>query len=182
MQHADEGPAVQPDSVLVDRVKQGDVPAYEQLVVRYQRVAIVVALRVLKDRQQAEDVVQESFVIAYRHFASLRDGSKFGPWLTRITKREAVRAARKRRPVVSIGPTTKLAAPELESAPKGHESLIELLNRLPAHERVVVTLHHLEGQAASEIAEMTGRPVGTVTKQLSRAMQRLRQWAYRQEG
>jgi RNA polymerase sigma-70 factor (ECF subfamily) len=172
---------VQSDSVLVGRVKQGDVPAYEQLVVRYQRVAMVAALRVLKDRQQAEDVVQESFVVAYQHFASLRNGSKFGPWLMHITKRQAVRAARKRRPVVSIGPMTELVAPQLEPTLDGYESLIELLNRLPAHERVVVTLHHLEGQTASEIADMTGRPAGTVTKQLSRAMQRLRRWACRQE-
>jgi RNA polymerase sigma-70 factor, ECF subfamily len=172
---------VQPDSVLVDRVRQGDVPAYEQLVVRYQRVAMVAALRVLKDRQQAEDVVQESFVIAYQRFASLRNGSKFGPWLMRITKRQAVRAARQRRPVVSIGPTTEIVAPQLEPTPDGCGALIELLNRLPTHERVVVTLHHLEGQAASEIAAVTGRPVGTVTKQLSRAMQRLRKWARKQE-
>jgi RNA polymerase sigma-70 factor, ECF subfamily len=167
---------VEPDSVLVDGVQRGDVPAYEQLVDRYQRLAMLAALRVLKDRQQAEDVVQESFVIAYQQIASLRDGSKFGHWLMRITKRQAVRAARKRREVVSIGPAMELVAPRLEPTPDRHESLIELLNRLPTHERMVVMLHHLEGRAASEIAEMTGRPVGTVTKQLSRAMQRLRRW------
>jgi RNA polymerase sigma-70 factor (ECF subfamily) len=168
---------VQPDSVLVDRVKQGDIVAYEQLVVRYQRAAMVAALRILKDRQQAEDVVQESFVIAYQRFASLRDGSKFGLWLMRITKREAVRAARKRRPVVSIGPAVERVASRHEPMPDGHESLIELLNRLPTHERMVVVLHHLEGQTASDIAQITGRPVGTVTKQLSRAIERLRRWA-----
>jgi RNA polymerase sigma-70 factor (ECF subfamily) len=167
---------MQPDTVLVDRVKQGDVAAYESLVVRYQPVAMMAALRVLKDRQQAEDVVQESFVVAYRRLGSLRNGSKFAPWLMRITKRQAVRAARKRWPVVEIGLTRELAAPQPEPMPDGYESLIELLDRLPTHERVVVALHHLQGHPATEIAEMTGRPVGTVTKQLSRAIQRLRQW------
>ena len=104
---------MQPDSVLVDRVQKGDVLAYEQLVVRYQRIAMVAALRVVKDRQQAEDVVQESLILAYQHLASLRNGSMFGPWLTRITQRQAVRAGRKRRPVVTIGPMTEPVAPNL---------------------------------------------------------------------
>ncbi|MGO8751217.1 MAG: RNA polymerase sigma factor [Thermoguttaceae bacterium] len=136
-------------------------------------------MRVVKDRQQAEDVVQESLILAYQHLASLRNGSMFGPWLTRITQRQAVRAGRKRRPVVTIGPMTEPVAPQLERIPDRYESLIELLNRLPTHERVVSTLHYLDGHAPSEIAEMTGRPIGTVTKQLSRAIQRLRRWARR---
>jgi RNA polymerase sigma-70 factor (ECF subfamily) len=96
---------VQSDAALVDCVKQGNTAAYEQLVSRYQRVALVAALRVVKDRQQAEDVVQDSLVLAYRRLDSLRDGSRFGAWLLRITTREAVRVAKNRRVAVSVEQT-----------------------------------------------------------------------------
>ncbi len=62
-----------------------------------------------------------------------------------------------------------------------YATLIALINRLPEGERLVVTLHHLEGHPVNAIAEITGRPVGTVTKQLSRALQRLHGWARRLE-
>jgi len=173
---------VEPDSVLVDRVKQGDADAYEELVSRYERLARVVALRIVGDHHGAEDVVQDALVLAYRRLGSLRDGSKFGPWLMRIAKREAVRAARRRPATTSIESTGEPVEPaRMEPLGDGQARLVELVNRLPMHERLVFTLFHLDGRPAGEIAAMTGRPVGTVTKQLSRAMKRLRRWAHKQE-
>jgi RNA polymerase sigma factor (sigma-70 family) len=71
-------------------------------------------------------------------------------------------------PVEELGP---------DAALNGHEQAIRWINRLPAQEQIVFSMFHLDGRAAREIAELTGRPIGTVTKQLSRAMQRLRGWA-----
>lgn len=168
---------MQPDSELVDRVKRGETRAYEPLVLRYRRAAMLVALQVLPDHHAAEDVVQDSFVIAFRRLGSLRDGSKFAAWLARIVRRQAFRALRRQWPTVPVESMSQ--APTVPEDPQrdGCERLIERINRLPIHERLVVTLHHLDGHPVGEIAEMTGRPVGTVTKQLSRAMARLRRWA-----
>ncbi|MHC4406204.1 MAG: RNA polymerase sigma factor [Planctomycetota bacterium] len=174
---------MQQDLELVRRVKEGQTDAYEPLVRRYECAARVTALRVLGDHHAAEDVVQEAFVVAHKHLGSLRDGSKFGPWLMRITRRRALRAARRRQPAVSIDATPEVADRLLDGRLRdGHEELIELISRLPLHERLVVTLHHLDGHRAAEIADITGRPVGTVTKQLSRAMRRLRRWAGTQDS
>lgn len=166
------------DAALVERVKQGDSDSYEQLVVRYERAAKVLALRIVGDRGLAEDVLQDAFIRAYEKLRTLRDGSKFAPWLMRITKRQAVRCARKRRSMASLEsisePMVSVGSEHLEEA---HECLMELVNRLPLHEQLVFTLRHLDGHRPSEIAEITGRRVNTVKKQLSRAMRRLRRWA-----
>ncbi|MHC4405965.1 MAG: RNA polymerase sigma factor [Planctomycetota bacterium] len=168
---------MQPDSVLVDRVRRGETSAYEQLVVRYRRAAMLVALQVLPDHHSAEDVVQDSFVTAFEQLDSLRDGSRFAAWLTRIVRRRAFRAARERRPTMPVDSISQPTTLPADSERDGCEKLIEWINRLPKHERLVVTLHHLDGHPVGEIARITGRPVGTVTKQLSRAMHRLRRWA-----
>jgi RNA polymerase sigma-70 factor (ECF subfamily) len=165
---------VQPDSVLVGLVKNGDTGAYEHLVVRYRRAAMLVALRFLRDYHASEDAVQDSFVIAFRRLGLLRDGSKFGPWLMRIVRRQALQAARKRRAAVSVE-SVELPAPPADPEPDECEQMVELLNRLPVHERLVIVLRYLEGHSTTEIAEIAGRPVGTVTKQLSRALRRLRE-------
>ncbi|OHB78054.1 MAG: hypothetical protein A2W31_16630 [Planctomycetes bacterium RBG_16_64_10] len=152
------------------------------MVRRYERAAMIVAVPIVKDYHTAEDVIQDSFMIAYRSVNALRDGSRFGPWMLRITRREAMRQARKRRVTLSIHVTVDPAVPEdTIRPPDRYEQLIRLINRLPAHERLVVTLHHLDGHPTGAIATITGRPVGTVTKQLSRGIRRLRQWLQKQE-
>jgi len=178
----DEECRMQPDSVLVQLVKDGQVSAYEDLVVRYRRAGMLTALRIVRNHHAAEDVVQESFVVAYRRLDTLRDGSKFGGWLMRIVGRQAVRERRK---YPREGPLESMEGhpPARDnSEPHGCEQLMELIHRLPVHERLIVTLRHLDGHSISEIAEITGRPTGTVTKQLSRAVRRLRDMAAMQRS
>lgn len=166
---------MQPDSELVQQVREGETSVYEHLVVRYRRAAMLAALRVLRDHHAAEDVVQESFVVAYRRLDSLRDGSKFGAWLMQIVRRQAVRALGKHPLEASVGSLKEVPVSPSTPDEDGCQRLLELINRLPVHERLVVTLRYLDGRSNSEIAEITGRPTGTVTKQLSRAVRRLRQ-------
>ena len=80
------------DAVLVSRAKQGDSDAYEALMIRYERAAKVLALGILRDRDLADDVVQNAFIRAYEKLGTLRQGSRFAAWLMRIVKRQAVRA------------------------------------------------------------------------------------------
>jgi RNA polymerase sigma-70 factor (ECF subfamily) len=172
---------VQQDSELVRLAGEGRRDAYGELARRYERLALVVAIGILNDRHLAEDVVQDALVSAYRRLDSLRDGSKFGPWLMQIARREAFRLAKRRKKAESLAGGQELFEERSSNeALNGHDRAIRWINRLPPQERVVFSLHHLDGRAAREIAELTGRPIGTVTKQLSRAMQRLRCWAARE--
>lgn len=174
---------MQHDSELIRLACNGDREAYGRLATRYERLVLVVALGILGDRHSAEDAVQEALVAAYRRLASLRDKTKFGPWLTQITRREALRLAKRKK---KTEPLAEEQEPLEESRPdanlNGHDQAITLINRLPVQERAVVTLHYLDGRPAREIAELTGRPIGTVTKQLSRAMRRLRGWAAKEDS
>src|SRR5581483_8513452 len=111
----------------------------------------------------------------YRRLGQLRNPAHFGLWLLRITHREALRVARRRRSVEPLPPHGGGAAEQPAAPPTPElDDLLPALGRLPAHERLVVSLRFLNGLSVAEVARVTGRPVGTVTKQLSRALERLR--------
>ena len=166
------------DAEIVRSVIDGDREAFAMLVTRHERAVWATAWRVLRDDHAASDVAQEAFLRAFRGLAHLREPTRFGVWVLRIARREAIRLARKRPrpPMLSLDVTQGMPA-----APKGatrldddDASLINAVARLPESERLVVVMYYLEGRPVAEVAQALGRPVGTVTKQLSRAVQRLR--------
>jgi RNA polymerase sigma-70 factor, ECF subfamily len=170
---------VEPDAELVARVRRGDVEAFGRLAKRYERSLLAVVLADVQDLHAAEDVVQESLLLAFRRLGTLRDGGRFGPWLMQIARRQAVESVRARRTPVPAcvedcqGGTSQ----DDRSWDCGeHEHLLRLVARLPDRERVLIGRRYFDGYSMSEIAAMTARPVGTVTKQLSRAIARLRGW------
>lgn len=124
---------MQLDSELIRLASEGQREAYGELAKRYERLAWVVAIGILSDRHLAEDAVQEAFVSAYRRLDSLRDGTKFGAWLTQITRREAIRLARRQKDSESvIGRREPVDEQSPDAALNGHEMAISWINRLPA--------------------------------------------------
>ena len=170
---------VHPDEQVVQRVLRGDVQAYGTLVERYERTVLAAVLGVVRDGHAAQDVVQDVFVLCYTRLGSLRDASRFGPWLLKTAGREAVHASRRaRRMRVQLPDSSRFdsapAASEELVLDDERERLLRCVRSLPAHERVAVSLRYFEGRGVAEIAAATGRAVGTITKQLSRAIERLR--------
>jgi RNA polymerase sigma-70 factor, ECF subfamily len=163
------------DAELIGAVLGGEREAFAALVRRYERAAWATAWRVLQDYHAAQDATQDSFVEVYRRLGQLRNSGQFGVWLLRITRRKALRIAARRRDLRPLGDagavTSGMSAGPL--TPEG-EDLAAALGRPPDHERVVVALRYLDGHPVGEVARLTGRPVGTVTKQLSRAVERLK--------
>lgn len=165
------------DQEVVALVLGGQTAAYAVLVSRYERLARAAALRIVRDSHTADDIAQEAFVAAFKGLASLRDRAGFAGWLLGIVRRRAATAVKQERRRRSISgyldndPAQRGARPSAESL-----ELLELVERLPDQERVVIGLKYFEGHSVEKIAEMTGRPIGTVTKQLSRARQRLHGW------
>lgn len=164
------------DAELVALVKSGQSEAFAELVVRYERLVRAAALNAVRERNTADDVVQEAFVTAFQTLASLRDATKFGAWLLGIARHQAARAVRARCRSPALVGEAVMAAVDCGALSELSAHLLELLERLPEHEKVVVGLKNLQGHSVQEIAEITGRPLGTVTKQLSRAYERLRHW------
>ena len=174
--------AVESDAALVARVQGGDAAAFAELVRRYERLARAAVIGTLRDRHAAEDVVQEVFLAAFRSLDSLRQPERFGPWLLGIARNQAMRSlrtlARSERCVAEIAAVERGAIDAGRNGKLSDQSerLLELVERLPDHERVIVGLRYFEGHSMQEIAVIAGRPVGTVTKQLSRAHRRLERW------
>ncbi len=162
------------DAALVKAASDGDRSAFGTLVQRYECAVRAVATHVLRDGHAAEDVAQDAFVIAYQKLPALRDGGAFGAWIVTIARREALRRLRRRAatvPLDSAGP-----APEARREGQTSERLLAAVTRLPDRERHVVMLKHFNGLSVRDIARVTGRPAGTVTKQISRAYARLRKF------
>lgn len=159
---------------LVMAAQAGDTSAFAELVRRYEGTVLVTAWSLTGDFHSAQDVSQDSFVIAFRKLSQLRDHRTFGGWLLTIAKRQAKTAIqhRMRRKETTLVPETVV-----EREPWWHafRDIVPMLQKLPEQERVVVSLRYIDDRSVREIADLTGRPVGTVTKQISRAIARLRE-------
>ena len=166
---------------LVDRVRAGDLEAYATLVRAYLRTAFAVAYGILRQVEDAEDLVQDAFLKALQRIDRLRPGSPFGPWFYRLVRNEALnrRRWRKRRETVPI--------PEAEAAPGAdperdaersalRRRLRGVLDRLPPVQAAVVMMHDVQGYAHAEIAAALEIPEGTSRSHLHHARKRLREW------
>ena len=163
------------DAELVNAVLDGEKQAFAVLVKRYERPVRAVALDVLGDYHLAADVSQEAFVKAYEQLAGLRKSEAFGPWLMKITRRCALDSARRKPKETQLEP--KIAA--ATESPDGQldedkQRLLAAVVRLPRSEKQVVILRYLGDNSVKDVADIVGRSVGTITKQLSRAHKHLR--------
>lgn len=170
---------MQSDAEIIRAVLDGDRRAFAALVARHERAVWTTAWRVLRDDHAALDAGQEAFLAAFRRLGDLRRPDRFGTWLLRIARREAIHMARRRdrESCCSLDDAGTRGEPIAKPATRvsgDAEELLAAVARLPEHERLVVVQRHLDGRSVAEIAEALGRPVGTVTKQLSRAIERLR--------
>lgn len=163
---------------LVSKARQGDGEAVRQLVNRYEQTVVVTAWLTVGDYHLAQDIAQEAFVAAFRNLQQLKHDQAFGSWLLTTTRRRAQRAS-ERTPRITLG----LPAAEIEDLRNGfldeYLDVMPWLNALPQHERDVVCLRYLSGFSVQQIADHSQKPLGTVTKQLSRALKRLRRQAGR---
>jgi RNA polymerase sigma factor (sigma-70 family) len=166
------------EGAVLARVRGGEVAAYGELVERYALIAKRTAV-FLGAGADADDVVQEAFVKAYRGLGGFREGAAFRPWLLRIVANEtrnAVRARGRR------ARREELAAPldvvlDPADAAVSLERRTELLNAvrtLPEPMRLVVTCRYLLDLDEQETAAVLGWPRGTVKSRLHRALGRLR--------
>ena len=170
------------DAELTARARDGDVGAYEELVTRYQGIALRVAWLVVHNRGDAEDAVQDAFVKAYYALPRFRPGAPFRPWILRIVANEARnrgRSGRRREGLVlraaAIGTRDPVRSPEVEVITREDaESLTAALNRLPERDRLVVAYRYLLEMSEAETAAALDVRPGTVKSRLSRALARLR--------
>ena len=161
------------DVQLVRAVLEGRRDAFAQLVGRYERLVLAVALEKLPEHD-ARDAAQEAFVTAYRKLGSLRDPAAFSGWIATTVRRLAARRAATDRRHVSLDSVGDVADPAPTDGNGDHQAVRRAVVALPEQERQVVALRYFADMSLREIAAATGRGVGTVSKQLSRGRERLR--------
>jgi RNA polymerase sigma-70 factor (ECF subfamily) len=169
---------------LIQRARNGDVSAFEELVRVHEQIALRVAFLVMGDRTDAEDVAQEAFVKAYHALGRFREDSPFRPWLLRIVRNEALNQRRRhgRQDRLSLrlanDSVSGDAAPSPETtvmAEVDRETVLAAVNALPDRYREVVAHRYLLGLSEAETAATLGIPAGTVKSRTARALQRLDQ-------
>lgn len=173
------------DQLLVERVQRGDKKAFELLVSKYQRKLMRLVSRLVYDQAEAEDVVQEAFIKAYRALPNFRGESAFYTWLYRIgvnTAKNHLVTQGRRAPTStdadvdeaeSFGEADGLRdinTPESLLASKQiAETVNSAMSTLPEELRNAITLREIEGLSYDEIAEVMLCPIGTVRSRIFRA-------------
>jgi RNA polymerase sigma-70 factor (ECF subfamily) len=164
---------------LIRRVQQGDREAFSLLVTRHMPRAYAVAFRVVRHREDAEDMVQEGFVAALKNIDRFELGRPFAPWLHRIIVNRAISARRSRAfQLTDSLPEQQAGASEspLTLALRGEvmDRFRATLADLPERQRVVIELHDVDGFSAEEIGERLGIAAGTVRWYIHQARRTLR--------
>ena len=175
------------DQVLITRSRQGDLDAFNQLVVRYQDLVFSVILRMVRNHASAEDITQDAFISAFRNIGRMR-GVNFRAWMLRIARNATYDEIRRlnRRPedsideqIITLGET--LASDEESPEDRAMRrdlgmSINRGLGELQPDQRMAVVLVDLEGLAYEEAADAMEVSIGTVKSRLNRGRRRLREW------
>ena len=172
------------DEQLVVATLRGHTPAFGRLVQRYWKMVFALALSRIKDRMEAEDIAQDSFLKAYARLGSLRNPSRFSGWLSKITLQQCTNVVRKdirRRAVFGSGatPPADLAAiPAYSPNPgltEGQTQFVrQAVGQLPEKFQRLIIMRFMGELSAVQIAEQLGKRPGTVRVWLHRAYKMLR--------
>jgi RNA polymerase sigma-70 factor (ECF subfamily) len=182
---------VSDELALVQAAKGGDVGAFEQLVKRYDRNVFRIAQHITQNREDAEDVVQEAFLKAYRNLQQFQGQSKFYTWLVRIAVNEALMKLRRRKPERTVSLDEDIKTDE-DSVPREvadwspnpeqqynqaelREILTKTIQGLPSSFRTVFVLRDVEGLSTEETAEALELSIPAVKSRLLRARLQLRE-------
>lgn len=181
------------DAPFVARCRQGDVNAFEVLVERHQKTMLNISCRMLCDYADACDVVQESFLAAYRSLEKFRGDSRFSTWLYAIVVNQSrnrlkQKASRARREVFSLDDTPGSGGRTILDTHSSHEPaaldvlgkkerdrlIQECIGAMDQEQREVLVLRDIEGMTYEEISGALGLPDGTVKSRLFRARSALK--------
>lgn len=176
------------DDVLVKKAKGGDEKAYKKLVDKYERALYFHILKMVKDREQVEDLVQEAFVKAFDNLNTYSTNYAFSTWLYRIATNNTIDYLRKKKlNTLSIDKPMKTKSGEMEMQlpdesastdrdiiKKQRKKIVQnAIADLPEKYRKVIELRHMEEKTYKEISDILDKPLGTVKAHIFRARELL---------
>lgn len=164
---------------IINKCLQGDREAYYELYKRYSRSMFNVGYRIVHDQDEAEDVLQEAFISAFKNLGNYRGDATFGAWLKRIVVNKAINAVKRKRmerfPEEDTVDVAEEVVDEFEDFPFTVDKVRKAMESLPTGYRMVLSLYLLEGYDHGEIAEILGISESTSKSQFNRSKKKLRE-------
>ena len=167
------------DTWYIEKVLAGDTGSYSYLVNKYKDIVFSIAFKVLRNREDAEEMAQESFIKAFKSLHTFKGGSKFSTWLYRITYNNCISETRKKKlKYVSSDDVQLPDEPEemnFDGIPAENRSkfIKAALEKLPQDEYMLILLYYFEDKQVDEIAEITKISDSNVKVKLFRARKKL---------
>ena len=167
------------DQKLVERCRQGDEGAFQELVDGYKELVFALIARTVQDRSRSEDLAQDVFLRIHRGLPYFRGEARLSTWIYRIVVNVCAQSSAPAAHTVSLSDET--ASPSASTALDRQFGDLELrdrlekaIARLPANYRLLIAAHYLDGVQYEDLADALSLPLGTVKTQLYRAKQQLR--------
>jgi RNA polymerase sigma factor (sigma-70 family) len=172
------------DEVLIQRAQAGEQAAFAALLRRYERYAFTLALRLVKNREDAHEVAQDAFLRAFRYLPDFRGDAKFSTWFYKIIYSTALNFLRKQkpdiqslddenRPVHIINPEQKNVVDLLEEEER-NVAIKQAIEQLSHDDSGIITLFYLYENSLEEICQIMGLTMSNAKTKLCRARQRLK--------
>jgi RNA polymerase sigma-70 factor, ECF subfamily len=166
-------------AIILERAIAGDVSAFEQILLRYERRVLSVSWRLLGKQEDAQDAAQEVFLRAFRYLHRFDRRRPFEPWLMKMTVNVCHDLSKKRRehPRETVDPDFVRSASDPHGDLHSEEQkqmLRRALQELPEKERAAIVLRDIEGLSTAEVAEALGSSEPTVRSQISNARVKIR--------
>jgi RNA polymerase sigma factor (sigma-70 family) len=167
------------DNYYIEKVLEGQTGYFSFLVEKYQDIVFSIALKVLKNREDAEEMAQESFVKAYRSLHTYRSKAKFSTWLYRITYNTCISETRKRKNIIAYTDDIKINDEGEEMnfdglSEENREKYVKAaLEKLPHDEYTLILLYYFKDQSVEEISKVTGITISNTKVKLHRARKKI---------
>jgi RNA polymerase sigma factor, sigma-70 family len=162
---------------LIEECRKGNSKAQFRLYDQYSKAMYNLAYRILNNREDAEDILQEAFVECFRNIDSFRFESTFGAWLKKIIVNKCINQIKKKKIDLTLCetlPPTIYEEDEEKEVTYSTEKIIKSIELLPDGYRIILTLYLLEGYDHNEISQILGISESTSKSQYSRAKEKLR--------
>ena len=179
------------ETILIQKSQRGDMDAFEQLLLRYEKKVYTIAYKYMGNAEDASDLAQEALIKAYQSIGTFRGESSFGTWIGRITANKCLDYLRKRKKLQTTSLDEELELEEgsvqkeivsERDTPEQHTIRQETvhyvqqkLQQMKEEYRMVLVLRELEGHSYEDIADMLNCSLGTVKSRISRARNYLKE-------
>jgi len=170
------------DQYYIDKILQGDSQAFAALVKRYQGFVFTIVLRIVKVREEAEEVAQDTFLKAFESLATFRGDSKFSSWLYSIAYRKALDRVRKNKKYQASELIEEIVEGDMGMIDNGlhfledqerKKAIQDCILKLPEDQGAIITLYYFEDHSVREIAELTQLSEENVKVKLYRSRKKL---------